>query len=92
MVLLMTMPGPPPLSPSSPTPLYEQLADWIADEIVAGQLPIGFKFADSRELADQWHVAYQTVRRTMVELGERGLVESRVGKGTFVTASRARES
>jgi len=30
-------------------------------------------------------VAYQTVRRTMRELRDRGLVTSVVGKGTFVT-------
>ena len=37
-----------------------------------------------RDLADEWGVAYQAVRRAMRELRERGLVVSRVGKGTFV--------
>jgi DNA-binding GntR family transcriptional regulator len=76
----------PDLNPSSATPLYEQVADWIAGEIEAGRLAPGAKFADSRDLAEDWGVAYQTVRRAMRELRDRGLVVSRVGKGTFVAS------
>ena len=43
-----------------------------------------------RDLADEWGVAYQTVRRAMRELRERGLVVSRVGKGTFGQNSGSR--
>jgi DNA-binding GntR family transcriptional regulator len=74
----------PELNPGSAKPLYEQLADWVEGEITAGQLAPGQKFADSRELAEDWGVAYLTVRRAFRELAERGLVVSRVGKGTFV--------
>jgi DNA-binding GntR family transcriptional regulator len=84
-------PAGPNLDPGSVTPLYEQLANWIAGEIAAGRLAPGAKFADSRDLADEWGVAYQTVRRTMQELRDRGLVVSRVGKGTFVTGPPADE-
>ena len=85
----MTTPTGPQLNPGSVKPLYEQLADWIAGEITAGRMAPGAKFADSRDLADEWGVAYQTVRRTMQELRDRGLVTSRVGKGTFVTGPEA---
>lgn len=88
-MLRMTTPTGPQLDPGSVTPLYEQLADWIAGEITAGRLAPGSKFADSRELAERWGVAYQTVRRTMAALRERGLVVSRVGKGTFVAGPGA---
>lgn len=74
----------PDLNPGSVTPLYEQVANWVAAEIEAGRLVPGAKFADSRDLAEEWGIAYQTVRRAMRELRERGLVESRVGKGTYV--------
>lgn len=80
----MTTPR-PELNPGSAIPLYEQIADWVAAEIAAGRLSPGDKFPDSRELAEQWGVAYLTVRRAMQELSARGLVVSRVGKGTFVT-------
>lgn len=78
--------GRPEFDPGSVKPLYEQAADWVAAEIEAGRLRPGQKFADSRDLADEWGIAYQTVRRAMQELKDRGLVESRVGKGTFVRA------
>jgi len=84
-VLYMTTPR-PELNPGSAVPLYEQIADWIAAEIAAGRLAHGSKFPDSRVLAEDWGVGYLTVRRAMRELAERGLVVSRVGKGTFVTA------
>lgn len=80
----------PTLNPGSAIPLYEQIADWVAAEIEAGRLSPGDKFADSRELAEEWGVAYLTVRRAMAELGDRGLVVSRVGKGTFVAAPESK--
>ena len=70
--------------PASVVPLYEQAADYVSRLIASGELAPGQKFPDQRELAEEWGVAYQTVRRAMRELHERGLVVSRVGKGTFV--------
>jgi DNA-binding GntR family transcriptional regulator len=58
--------------PASQVPLYVQIANHVEAEIASG------------DLAEQWGVAYQTVRRAMRELRERGLVASVVGKGTFV--------
>jgi GntR family transcriptional regulator len=72
------------------TPLYEQVADHVEAQITAGELTPGQKFPDMRELAEDWGVAYQTVRRAMRELRERGLVVSRVGKGTFVQNPESR--
>ncbi len=69
---------------TSVVPLYEQAADYVTRQIASGRLVPGQKFPDQRELAEEWGVAYQTVRRAMRELHERGLVVSRVGKGTFV--------
>jgi GntR family transcriptional regulator len=74
----------PRFDASSVTPLYEQVADYVQAQITSGDLKPGQKFPDMRELAEEWGVAYQTVRRAMRELRERGLVVSRVGKGTFV--------
>lgn len=79
-------PAGPDLNPGSVKPLYEQIADWVQAEIESGRLEPGAKFADSRDLAEEWQVAYQTVRRAMAELRDRGLVVSRVGKGTYVAA------
>lgn len=75
----------PTFEPDSAVPLYMQAADWIAGQIEAGELRAGQRLPAERDLADQWGIAYQTVRRAMRELRERGLIASVVGKGTFVT-------
>jgi GntR family transcriptional regulator len=74
----------PAFDAASVTPLYEQAADYVAAQIAAGELVKGQKLPAERDLAEDWGIAYQTVRRAMRELRERGLVVSRVGKGTFV--------
>ncbi len=69
----------------SPVPLYQQAADWIAARVAAGELQPGSRLRAERDLADEWGIAYQTVRRAMRELRERGLIVSVLGKGTFIT-------
>lgn len=81
----------PTLNPGSAKPLYEQIADWVQGEIESGDLAPGQKFADSRDLAEEWGVGYLTVRRAFRELAERGLVTARVGKGTFVSEDQPGE-
>lgn len=79
------MADPPTFDAASATPLYSQVADYVAAQIETGELQRGQKLPAERDLADEWQVAYQTVRRAMRELRERGLIVSVVGKGTFVT-------
>ena len=71
---------------TGPVPLYEQAADWITRLRDAGQLTAGTRLPGERDLASQWGIAYQTVRRAMRELRDRGVVVSRQGRGTFITA------
>jgi DNA-binding GntR family transcriptional regulator len=78
----------PAFDPDSATPLFEQAADYVAARIAAGELAPGQKLPAERDLADQWGIGYQTVRRAMRELRERGLVVSRVGKGTFIAEQK----
>ncbi len=80
----------PAFDPDSAVPLFEQAADYVAAQIAAGKLTPGQKLPAERDLADEWQIGYQTVRRAMRELRERGLVVSRVGKGTFVSARPGR--
>jgi GntR family transcriptional regulator len=74
----------PDLDHGSHVPLYIQGADWIAAQVRAGKLAAGTRLPAERDLADQWGIAYMTVRRMMAELRNRGVVVSQPGKGTYV--------
>lgn len=78
------MTQPPRFDPDSVVPLYVQAADYVAGLIGSGELRPGQKLPAERDLATEWGVGYLTARRAMRELKERGLVVSRVGKGTFI--------
>jgi DNA-binding GntR family transcriptional regulator len=70
------------INPDSPEHTYVQLADLIEAEIRSGKLR--GKIRSERDLAEEYGVAYTTVRRTMRLLRERGLIRSIQGRGTFV--------
>lgn len=74
------------LDPDDPTPPYEQLRRQLADLITAGQLPAGDRLPPLRQLAGDLGVAVGTVARTYRELEQEGLLTSRRGGGTRVTA------
>ena len=63
---------------------YVQVANNIAVRIEAGE--ITHKLPSERSLAEEYGVAYQTVRHAMKVLRERGLIITRQGRGTFVAA------
>jgi DNA-binding GntR family transcriptional regulator len=64
---------------------YIQVADAIASRIATGEFTI--RLPAERALASEYDVAYQTVRRSMKVLRERGLIITRQGRGTFVHPS-----
>ena len=65
-------------------PLYRQIADELSKQINNGTLPSGSKLPTHRFLADQLNVTVGTITRAYVEVERRGLVEARVGAGTYV--------
>lgn len=67
-----------------PEPLYKQLADIIASQIGRGELAADRPIPSETRLADEYGLARMTVRRTVRELTERGLVRPVSGRGTFV--------
>jgi GntR family transcriptional regulator len=69
---------------SGPEPIYRQIADYIAGRIDAGELQPGMKLAAERDLAEEYGVAYLTVRRAIRLLRERGLIVTSVGRGNYV--------
>ncbi len=69
--------------------LYEQIVDQIERRILAGDLKIGDQLPAERELAEQFAVSRTAVREAIKALREKGLVEIRLGRGTFVTSGAA---
>jgi GntR family transcriptional regulator len=70
------------VDPLGPEFTYLQVANDIATRIKAGE--ITHKLPAERQLAEEYGVAYQTVRHSMAILRDRGLIITRQGRGTFV--------
>lgn len=64
--------------------LYEQVAEQIEALIRDQQLPAGSKLPSEREFAEQLGVSRPSLREAMIALETLGLVEVKVGDGTFV--------
>jgi DNA-binding transcriptional MocR family regulator len=65
-------------------PLYRQLLEAIRDDIASGALPSGQRLPTHRALADQLGVTVGTVTRAYSEAEHQGLLQGRVGSGTYV--------
>ena len=70
----------------SATPKYRQVADRLAADISAGRLKAGDQIPPERVIAEDLGISRMTVRMAMRHLAERGMIEARVGQGTFVGA------
>ncbi|MBK8099150.1 MAG: PLP-dependent aminotransferase family protein [Planctomycetes bacterium] len=77
-------PTPPQLDRTAATPIAEQLAAHYRDAILAGRLRAGDRLPPIREVAEMAGVTKTTVQEAYRRLGERGLVEGTVGRGTTV--------
>lgn len=75
------------LDPRSQVPLYRQIAERVEEAIAEGRLRPGARLPPVRELAASLAVARVTVHHAYARLRERGLVDSTVGRGTFVSDS-----
>lgn len=65
-------------------PIYQQLADQLAEQLLDGQLPEGEAMPSVRVLAAQHLLNPLTVNRALQSLSEAGLLENRRGLGFFV--------
>ncbi|MEM6692391.1 MAG: PLP-dependent aminotransferase family protein [Planctomycetota bacterium] len=73
-------------------PLFEAIARCIAEDIDEGRLSVGDHLPTQRALAERIGMDVTTVARGYAEAARVGLVEARVGAGTFVRSSRGRSS
>ncbi len=65
--------------------LYEQIVSQIEQRIEAGDLKVGDQLPSERELAEQFAVSRTAVREAVKALRQKGLLEIRPGRGTFIT-------
>jgi len=72
------------IDPTSPVPLYLQIADQMRRLIAMGALQPGDKAPTVRELAVTTRVNRNTAARAIQHLEAEGIVRTRVGQGTFV--------
>ncbi len=77
------------INTADPTPPFEQLRRQLSDLISSGILLDGERLPSVRQLAADLSLAAGTVARTYAELEKGGLVLSRRGAGTRVTAPSA---
>jgi GntR family transcriptional regulator len=72
---------------SDPTPIYAQLERGLRAAIATGRLTVGDQLPTVRQLAVDLQVNANTVARVYAELEKAGVLETRRGVGSFVSAS-----
>lgn len=65
---------------------YEEVADFLKDQILSGAYQTGDRLPSIREMSEQLGVGQSTIREAIGSLKTIGLVSIRHGEGTFVTA------
>jgi GntR family transcriptional regulator len=73
------------VEPSSPVPLYYQVANVLQARIFAGTNPPGSLLGTEKDLSLEFGVSRITVRKAIQILHRDGLLEPQRGRGTFVS-------
>jgi DNA-binding FadR family transcriptional regulator len=76
-----------PLDSVRPSPLVEQAATRLREQITGGQWPVGTKLPGETTLAKELGVGRSTLREALRALAGAGLVRARQGAGVFVVAT-----
>ncbi|CAH0239441.1 HTH-type transcriptional regulator NorG [Peribacillus sp. Bi96] len=65
--------------------LHQQIVEWMQQQITRGEWPVATKLPSQRSLADSLGVNRSTIISAIEELIADGLLETKVGSGTFVS-------
>ena len=68
----------------SPKPIYEQIVDQVREQVLKGFLRAGDAMPSIRAVSKAATVNNNTVARAYQELERMGLIETVVGRGTFI--------
>lgn len=72
-------------------PIYISIHDEIREAIDAGRWTPGDKIPAERELAEQFDVSRMTLRQAIMLLVEEGVLDRRVGSGTYVAEQKVQD-
>ncbi len=67
---------------------YEVIAEDLRQNILVGQFPVGSRLPSEPELAREYGVNHQTLRKALALLAADGLLDRHRGRGTFVLAPK----
>lgn len=73
------------------SPVYIQIHNQLRDNIESGRWHVGQKIPAERELASDFGVSRMTLRQAIQTLVDEGVLERRVGSGTFVASQKVQE-
>lgn len=72
----------------SKVPIYKQITDQVWQAVTTGKLAVGDQLPSVRALAEQLVVNPNTIARAYSDLTRDGLIESKAGRGVFITEKR----
>ncbi len=78
------------LDPHDSTPIYAQLERGVRAAIATGRLKPGDQLPTVRQMAVELRVNANTVARVYAELERAGVIETKRGVGSFISASPSR--
>ena len=76
------------INTGSAAPIYKQITDQVRLGVATGKLAVGDQLPSVRALAEELVINPNTVARAYNDLAREGLIESRAGRGVFITRKR----
>lgn len=73
-------------------PIYIQIHDKIKEDIEKGVWSIGDRLPSERELALKFDVSRMTLRQAIQTLADEGILERKIGSGTYVARKKVQET
>jgi GntR family transcriptional regulator len=76
------------INTGSPTPIYKQITNQVRLAVATGKLAVADQLPSVRAMAEELVVNPNTVARAYTDLAREGMIESRPGRGVFITRKR----
>ena len=73
------------------SPIYIRIHNDLKESIEKGKWQVGDRIPAERELAEKYGVSRMTLRQAVQTLVDEGILERRVGSGTFVARKKVQE-